>query len=104
MSRLAESLPGPPVVPLSCRRLFCSRWGALGSLTSSPIRVVLVDDSDDMRLLVRIALEREPDFTVVGEAADGQTGIEAVAAARPHLVLLDIAMPVMDGLQALTLI
>ena len=73
------------------------------SLTS-PIRVVLVDDSDDLRSLVRMTLDREPDFTVVAEAEDGASGVEAVAAYKPHLVLLDIAMPVMDGLQALTLI
>jgi DNA-binding NarL/FixJ family response regulator len=71
---------------------------------ASPIRVVLVDDSDDLRLLVRLALEREADFTIVAEAADGDAGVAAVAAHKPHLVLLDIAMPVMDGLQALTLI
>jgi DNA-binding NarL/FixJ family response regulator len=71
---------------------------------SSPIRVVLVDDSADLRALVRMALEREPDFTVVAEAADGASAVETVAAHKPHLVLLDIAMPVMDGLQALTLI
>lgn len=71
---------------------------------ASPIRVVLVDDSDDLRLLVRLSLEREADFTIVAEAADGEAGVAAVAAQKPHLVLLDIAMPVMDGLQALTLI
>jgi DNA-binding NarL/FixJ family response regulator len=74
------------------------------SKVASPIRVVLVDDSDDLRLMVRLALEREPDFVVVAEAADGDSGLAAVAAHKPHLVLLDIAMPVMDGLQALTLI
>jgi len=71
---------------------------------TSPIRVVLVDDSADLRLLVRLALEREADFTIVAEAPDGDSGVAAVAAHKPHLVLLDIAMPVMDGLQALTLI
>ena len=71
---------------------------------ASPIRVVLIDDSDDLCLLVKFALEREPDFTVVAEASDGEAGVAAVAAHKPHLVLLDIAMPVMDGLQALTLI
>ncbi|MET0821495.1 MAG: response regulator transcription factor [Aeromicrobium sp.] len=71
---------------------------------ASPIRVVLVDDSADLRSLVKLTLNREPDFTVVAEAADGASGVEAVSAHKPHLVLLDIAMPVMDGLQALTLI
>jgi DNA-binding NarL/FixJ family response regulator len=76
----------------------------VNSRVTTAIRVVLIDDSDDLRLLVRLALDREPDFTVVAEAADGASGVEAVAVHRPHLVLLDIAMPVMDGLQALTLI
>jgi DNA-binding NarL/FixJ family response regulator len=71
---------------------------------ASPIRVVLIDDSDDLRLLVRLALERQADFTIVAEAPDGASGVAAVAEHMPHLVLLDIAMPVMDGLQALTLI
>ena len=66
--------------------------------------MALVDDSDDMRLLVKMALEAEQDFVVVAEAGDGRSGVDAVAATKPHLVLLDIAMPVMDGLQALTLI
>ena len=70
---------------------------------ASPIRVVVVDDSEDLRLVVRLALEGEPDFTVVAEAADGAAGVASVAAHKPHLVLLDIAMPVMDGLQALAL-
>lgn len=67
-------------------------------------RVVVIDDSEDIRLVVRLALERQPGFTVVAEAADGQAGVLAVAEHKPHLVLLDIALPVMDGLQALQLI
>lgn len=63
--------------------------------------VVLADDADDLRRLVRKLLERDGRFVVVEEAANG---IEAVAAAerhRPDLLLLDLAMPLMDGLQAL---
>ncbi len=69
-----------------------------------PIRTVLVDDSVEIRALLRHTLDREPDFEVVAEAGDGAAGVAAVSAHTPHLVLLDIAMPVMDGLQALTLI
>ena len=78
--------------------------------TSSPsppattISVVLIDDSEDLLFLVRDALERSGKFRVVAEAADGERGVAAVGAAQPDLVLLDIAMPVMDGLQALPLI
>ena len=78
-----------------------NRWD---EMVAGPIRIVVIDDSDDLRLLVRRSLDREADFDVVAEAADGASGVAAVAAHKPHLVLLDIAMPVMDGLQALTLI
>jgi DNA-binding NarL/FixJ family response regulator len=71
---------------------------------AGPLRVVLVDDSDDLVFLVRGALERSGHFTVVAEAADGEQGVEAVRTTQPDVVLLDIAMPVMDGLQALPLI
>ncbi len=69
-----------------------------------PLTVVLIDDSDALRQLMRRAIERSADFTLVAEAADGQAGVDAVRGSHPDLVLLDIALPVMDGLQALTLI
>src|SRR4051812_5468611 len=53
--------------------------GVVALHVSSPIRVVLIDDSDDLRLLVGMALEREPDFTIVAEAGDGESGVAAVA-------------------------
>ena len=71
---------------------------------AAPISVVLVDDSEDLLFLVRGALERSGQFRVVAEAADGEQAVAAVSAYQPDLVLLDIAMPVMDGLQALPLI
>ena len=71
---------------------------------TTPISVVVIDDSEDLLFLVRGALERSGQFRVVAEAADGEQGVSAVTAAQPDLVLLDIAMPVMDGLQALPLI
>jgi len=70
----------------------------------APTRVVIVDDAEELRILLRLALDREEDFSVVAEAADGETGVAAVIAHQPDLVLLDIAMPVLDGLQALPLI
>ena len=73
-------------------------------LPASPISVVLVDDSEDLLFLVRSALERSGYFTVVAEAPDGEQGVAAASATQPDVVLLDIAMPVMDGLQALPLI
>lgn len=67
-------------------------------------KVVLVDDTDDIRLLLRMFIDRDPEFEVVGEARNGKEGIDQVRATAPDVVLLDIAMPVMDGLQALPLI
>ena len=66
-----------------------------------PLRVLLVDDMAELRALVRLTLERSGRFVVVGEAGDGQQAIDAVAELHPDVVLLDIAMPVMDGMEAL---
>lgn len=74
------------------------------SSDANPISVVVIDDSDDLLFLVRGALERTGQFRIAAEATDGEQGVAAVSAAQPDLVLLDIAMPVMDGLQALPLI
>lgn len=62
------------------------------------VRVVLVDDTPDIRLLLGLALDLDPGFTVVGEASDGIEALQVVAETRPDLVLLDLAMPRMDGL------
>src|ERR1700754_3247557 len=70
----------------------------------APISVVAIDDSEDLLFLVRGALERSGQFRVVAEAGDGEQGVAAVKASHPDLVLLDILMPVMDGMHALPLI
>ncbi len=72
--------------------------------TTTPTRVVLVDDAEEIRVVFRLALDREADFEIVAEAADGEEAVEAVRTHQPDLVLLDIAMPTMDGLQALRVI
>lgn len=64
------------------------------------LRVVIIDDTSDLRELLRIALQRGG-FEVVGEAGDGSRGIDIVRLHRPDVVLLDLAMPVMDGIEAL---
>jgi signal transduction histidine kinase len=65
------------------------------------LRVVIADDTADIRRLLRELLALEEDLTVVGEAADGLEAIEAARANHPDAVLLDLAMPRMDGLEAL---
>ena len=49
----------------------------------TPIRVVIVDDSADIRDVLRLALDRQPDFTVVAEAVDGQSGVAVVNEHKP---------------------
>jgi DNA-binding NarL/FixJ family response regulator len=64
------------------------------------IRVLLVDDQSLLRLGFRMILEAEPGLEVVGEAADGASGVDMVMATRPDVVLMDIRMPGMDGIAA----
>ncbi len=66
----------------------------------SPRRAVVIDDTEDQRDLLALALRRGG-FEVVGEAADGLAGIELVRDQRPEVVLLDLVMPVLDGIEAL---
>lgn len=67
-------------------------------------RVLIVDDAEDIRTLLRLKLGRHGGFEVVGEAVDGVEAVDQARALQPHVVLLDMAMPRMDGLQALPLI
>ena len=64
------------------------------------VRVVLADDHPMFREGLRFTLDREPDLEVVGEAADGRAAVDLVAGLDPDLVLMDLAMPVLDGLSA----
>jgi DNA-binding NarL/FixJ family response regulator len=62
---------------------------------------LLVDDVADLRFMLRLNLEESGRFRIVGEAANGIEGVELARRHRPDLVLLDIAMPLQDGLEAL---
>jgi DNA-binding NarL/FixJ family response regulator len=64
------------------------------------IRVIVVDDQALIRAGFRMILESEPDVTVVGEAADGLEAVDLVPRARPDVVLMDIRMPRLDGVEA----
>lgn len=64
-------------------------------------RVLLVDDMVELRAMIRLTLERSGRFAVIGEAGDGQVAIELATEHQPDVVLLDVSMPVMDGLEAL---
>ncbi|CAM5264126.1 Response regulator transcription factor OS=Streptomyces tendae OX=1932 GN=GUR47_23920 PE=4 SV=1 [Streptomyces tendae] len=63
-----------------------------------PVRVVIVDDEELVRMALRLVIDGEPDLTVVAEAADGNAALAAVAEQRPDVVLMDVRMPGRDGL------
>jgi DNA-binding NarL/FixJ family response regulator len=67
---------------------------------ADPIRVLLVDDQKLMREGLRILLELEPDLQVVGEAEDGEAALVAYQTHQPDVVLMDVRMPGMDGVEA----
>jgi DNA-binding NarL/FixJ family response regulator len=64
------------------------------------IRILLVDDQPLLRTGFRMILSAEPDFTVVGEAGEGASAVETARRLKPDVVLMDIRMPGMDGIQA----
>lgn len=69
------------------------------------LQVLVVDDSDDLRDLISMVIARHPaGWHVVGTATEGRQAVDVAREQQPDLVLLDIAMPVMDGMEALPLI
>ena len=84
---------------LRCPSHVADRARRSGGLRVS-IRILLVDDQTLVRTGFRLILGSEPDFEVVGDAADGQEGIELGRRLRPDVVLMDIRMPRMDGIEA----
>ncbi len=69
--------------------------------SSEPIRLLLVDDHTVVRQGLKMVLSLEPDLLVVGEAANGQEAVAQVPTLRPDVVLMDLLMPVMDGVKAI---
>lgn len=67
---------------------------------SEPIKVLIVDDHEIVRLGLRTFLELHDDIAVAGEAGDGLAAFELAAQLRPDVVLMDIVMPNMDGIEA----
>jgi DNA-binding NarL/FixJ family response regulator len=63
--------------------------------------VLVVDDAANLRELLTLLIDTEDDFEVIGTACDGAQALAVAETLRPDIVLLDLAMPVMDGMQAL---
>jgi DNA-binding NarL/FixJ family response regulator len=61
----------------------------------------LADDMNDLRYLLRLSLETQGSFEVVGEASNGREAVQMAELHQPDVILLDVAMPVMDGLEAI---
>lgn len=73
-------------------------------MNAAPIRLLLVDDHTLFRSGLRLLLQTQPDFEIVGEAADGLEGVKRARQLRPDVILLDLNMPGLSGLEALQLI
>jgi DNA-binding NarL/FixJ family response regulator len=69
-------------------------------VTAPPLRVLIADDQALVRAGFRLILEAQPDITVVGEAADGETAVRLAERLRPDVILMDVRMPGQDGLAA----
>lgn len=69
-------------------------------MSSTPIRVALVDDQALFRTGIRMLVSSQPDLEFAGEAGNGLEGIQLAATAKPDVILMDIRMPVMDGIDA----
>ena len=68
-------------------------------MTDPAIRVLIADDQENIRIAYRMILDAQPDMRVVGEAADGASALEQARHLRPDVVLADIRMPRVDGLE-----
>jgi two-component system, NarL family, response regulator NreC len=65
-----------------------------------PVRIVLADDHTIMRHGLRLVLERQPDFAVVGEANNGREAVDVIVRENPDVAVMDIAMPLLNGIEA----
>ena len=70
-------------------------------MTGDLIRVVLADETAEYRQLLKLILEQDGRFAIVAEASDGEEAVRLCGLERPDVVVLDLAMPLLDGLQAI---
>jgi PAS domain S-box-containing protein len=85
---------------LSCLQSVSENAAARTPSTQSPLRILLVDDHPGTLAALRSALTRHPELDVIGDARNGLDAIAQAKALRPDVVLMDVSMPVMDGVDA----
>lgn len=73
-------------------------------MENAPVRILLVEDFEPFRNLIRILLEGKPGLQIIAEIADGQEAVQKAAELKPTLILLDIGLPSLNGLAAARLI
>lgn len=73
---------------------------SLTRTTHHPSRILIVDDHDSTRRAMRLLLERDENLVVCGEAANGREAVDRAMSLRPDVIVMDVAMPRMNGLQA----
>ncbi|MGI8856743.1 MAG: response regulator [Thermomicrobiales bacterium] len=77
-----------------------SIWASAPTTTAKTIRIVLVDDAGAVRRALRLTLSVEPDLSVVGEAADGARAVQLARDLHPDIILMDLELPGINGLDA----
>jgi DNA-binding NarL/FixJ family response regulator len=75
--------------------------GGIAAVTALPVRLLVVDDHPVVRQGLRTFLDTRSDFEVVGEAADGESAVVEALRLRPDVILMDLVMPGVDGLEAI---
>ncbi|MDQ1079351.1 response regulator [Pseudoroseomonas cervicalis] len=101
IGRAGTDLPPPETAPGQQPAIEAEEPAPPAATEAPRLRALVVDDSAMMRRLVRETLSGDPAFTVVGEAGDGRAALALMEALRPDLTMLDIEMPVLDGIGTL---
>src|SRR5215469_17289890 len=81
-------------------RLPCALLNREAMKQESPLRILVVDDFAEWRVRVRSMLQARPEWKVIGEACDGLEAVQRTTELCPDIVLLDIGMPILDGVEA----